>query len=705
MHYYIPIMTSIENSTIAQLREFAKAKNLPIKGLTVMKKSDIVKAIQDALAGKEVAKPDYANQKKYSKTNYERAEIARLRTRIQDGQAPRKSTLDKYAITIDQVNLWRAEKGLEPIAMPTPLLSIPRAKAIKAIENQNRAEMEAANQLAESAKSMFEAKELAVAAAKKINNEKLETIVNLQFGKLSLDDIANFFRLKTTYNPEGRTINTVESYVKRMRHLFEKVLECPNNVLECLNNKEIVEKIKAKYPNPNTRNSYIKVLSILFREFPGIQNHISKEVVEAVQLEFVDSKNKAEARNVSKVNNEIEPFPVIKQKLLDAFPKNSKEHLIAEMYDQFNARDDFGDVILISDLDGVKSADQNYMVYANPVVLVLQVYKTDKRYGKIVLPATDSKIYDILKAQGKKVGDLLISKDNGKMYNDKGALSSIISRMLQKAGVDRFGDKQAINLLRAAKKTELLSQPGLSAEDYELIARNAMHSPLMQLKYMRKIRAELMAAPKDEDAEKPVAEPVAEPAAEPVEESTKKTTKKSKTPTASWKDRKDTPQLKRLNEKRQKKQSQQQNKTAETEETPPEPIPEPEEPKQTRYSLRGRSKDAKKEIGGDYNSEGEDILNLQPLDGIIEIPNVIALNKNSNHIMMVSEKGAGKSRIKPMLSPVLVDNSELSNQVRSLLQHQLFTPQDYNTIQNGKSFLSKTITKLKEKSQASTGVS
>lgn len=673
----------IENFTVAQLREYAKTKNLPIKGISVLKKADLLQAIQDALAGrKPTAKPDYTHQKKYSTTHYEQAEISRLRTRVQEGQTPRKSTLDKYNITIDQVNLWRAEKNLEPIAMPTPLLSIPRAKAIKAIENQNRAEMQVANQLAESAKTMFEAKETAVAAAKKINNEKLETIVNLKFGKLSLDDIANFFRLKTTYNPEGRSINTVDSYVGRMRFLFEKVLGCSNNVLECLNKKDIVDKIIKKYPNPNTRHSYIKVLSILFREFPGIQQHINKEVVDAVQAEFSSSKNKAEARNVSKVNNEVEPFPVIKEKILAAFPKNSKEHLLAELYDQFNARDDFGNVILIEDASQVKRKKQNYMIYKNPVVLILQVYKTAHRYGKVVLPATNSKIYDILKAQGKKTGDLLIGMDKtGEMYNDKGALSSIVSRMLTTAGVKRFGDRQAINLLRAAKKTELLNQPNLTPEDYELIANNAMHSPLMQLKYMRKIRKELMTdpAPDDDAQESPYVE-------DPIE--VKEPKRVSKKKLADQEEFDPTP-------KSSKKSSKKPAVAAKKPETPPLR----EEPKQTRYNLRGKKQDSKKELGGGYISSDEEvagILNLRPPHGSGD-PVLLTTNDRVNNMLHSKpEVDIGSLTFKPGDSSILKPGTTLVRQVNGIIQDTAFKPQKIGTLQRGH-ILSKTVSKLKDK--------
>jgi hypothetical protein len=160
--------------------------------------------------------------------------------------------------------------------------------------------------------------------------------------------------------------------------------------------------------------------------------------------------------------------------------------LLINLYDDFNARDDFGDVILIGDEQDAIDPNQNYMVYQKPVKLILRVYKTDKKYGEIKLDAgPKSRIYDILKAQKKQVGDLLVSKPNGRQYGRAGALSSIVSQMLDKAGVNRFGQKQAINLLRAAKKTQLLSQ-ARTPEERALIAARAMHSPLMQLSYMRK---------------------------------------------------------------------------------------------------------------------------------------------------------------------------------------------------------------------------
>jgi hypothetical protein len=127
-----------------------------------------------------------------------------------------------------------------------------------------------------------------------------------------------------------------------------------------------------------------------------------------------------------------------------------------------------------------------------------------------------------LKAQKKRIGDLLISKPNGKIYGQAGALSSIISNMLDKANVNRFGQKQAINLLRSAKKTQLLSE-AKTAEDRALIAKNAMHSPLMQLAYMRKLEKQPVVDTKV-DSKKPEPEE-----SEPVTQIVKKAPAKRKT--------------------------------------------------------------------------------------------------------------------------------------------------------------------------------
>jgi hypothetical protein len=526
----------MESMTIKDVQNYAKKMQV-FQGLSKLSKEKLIDEIIAKLSSDETPTPKevedawkkeerFASQKKYYTENKNKVAIHRLMLRVKAGSKPYKTKIDELGVTPTQVNLWRAEAGLEPITFSTDfaVAGIPRAKAILAVENQDKAEIEAAKRLEKSAKDIYEAKTNAVAVSKKVNEKKIHETVNLGFNKLSMAEIQAFFEAKSDEDPKARSIGTVNKYVRDLTNLFRDLTSCTfnENILPCIN-KDLIKAIDAKYDNPNTLNSKYKALSTLLREFPGIKKHIADDVFNAIQRRFNETKVAAEAKNTAKVDLDHESFAAVKEKVLKTFKQNSLQDLLINLYDEFNARDDFGDVILIADEKDAVDQNQNYMIYKKPVRLILRVYKTDKKYGEIKLDASpNSRIYDILKAQKKRIGDLLISKPNGKIYGQAGALSSIISNMLDKANVNRFGQKQAINLLRSAKKTQLLSE-AKTAEDRALIAKNAMHSPLMQLAYMRKLEKQPVVDTKV-DSKKPEPEE-----SEPVTQIVKKAPAKRKT--------------------------------------------------------------------------------------------------------------------------------------------------------------------------------
>lgn len=525
----------MESMTIDDIKKYAKRMKI-YEDMSKMRKSDIIENVAQKLKYVDIDEEDkkdpFASQKKYYTENKNKVAIHRLMLRVKAGSKPYKTKIDELGVTPAQVNLWRVEAGLEPISFSTDfaVAGIPRAKAILAVENQDKAEIEAAKRLEKAAKDIHEAKEKAVAVSKKVNEKKIHETVNLGFNKLSMAEIQAFFEAKSDEDPKARSIGTVNKYVRDLTNLFRDLTSCKfnENILPCIN-KDLIKAIDAKYDNPNTLNSKYKALSTLLREFPGIKKHIADDVFNAIQRRFNETKVAAEAKNTAKVDLDHESFAAVKEKVLKTFKQNSLQDLLINLYDEFNARDDFGDVILIADEKDAVDQNQNYMIYKKPVRLILRVYKTDKKYGEIKLDASaNSRIYDILKAQKKRIGDLLISKPNGKIYGQAGALSSIISNMLDKADVNRFGQKQAINLLRSAKKTQLLSE-AKTAEDRALIAKNAMHSPLMQLAYMRKLEKQPVADVKA-DVKKPEpeeSEPVVKLVKKaPAKRKTTKTTKK-----------------------------------------------------------------------------------------------------------------------------------------------------------------------------------
>jgi hypothetical protein len=439
----------------------------------------------------------FASQKKYKEAHKDEYALIQVMYRIGEGVIPREETMKAYNLTMQDVNDIRIEKGLEPILIDTKLPKIKRAKAILARKAQIQEDINKANEIKEATKDIVEAKQKAIQEAVQVNNEKVDTIKTMDYKTLNLDTIRDYFIKLAELKPEARGVFTTNRYMDMLRLIFAEIGNCPEkktkkgfepkgDIIPCIT-KKLLKQISDKYENPGTRKGYYQALSVLVREFPGLKDKLKPGVFDAIQKAYNDSKELADAKRALNPTKEIDSFQEMKKKILATFKPDSVEALLIELYDEFNTRDDFGDVKLIASEKEVTDNKQNYMILKPKVRFILQMYKTDKRYGKIELDAENTKIYDILMKQGKKVGDYLITRKDGKIYTN-GILSGVISRMMTKAGIPRNNNDGAILLLRAAKKTELLTKvQNQSPEEYARIARNAQHSPLLQLQYLRKI--------------------------------------------------------------------------------------------------------------------------------------------------------------------------------------------------------------------------
>jgi uncharacterized protein YbaA (DUF1428 family) len=226
-------------------------------------------------------------QEKYRLANKDSVNLTKLIGRIKTGSIPTQKTMEKYNITIADVNIWRAMKDLDPITKD-PVLEIPRAKAILARTKQIDREIKAVNEIEQAANDLTEAKETAIIAAIKANNNKLATIQNMDYTKLSLDDVITYFQSLAISNPQLRSPQTVEKYMSQLKFIFREIAKCPEkntdksatpigNIIPCIT-ANLIAKLKERYKNPGTLNNYLVALSILTREYPNLQSKIPKAV-------------------------------------------------------------------------------------------------------------------------------------------------------------------------------------------------------------------------------------------------------------------------------------------------------------------------------------------------------------------------------------------------------------------------------------------
>jgi hypothetical protein len=164
----------------------------------------------------------------------------------------------------------------------------------------------------------------------------------------------------------------------------------------------------------------------------------------------------------------------------------SKEHLLLAMYVlEPPKRQDYGDVLIITD-SSVKVANpkQNYVLLATTsenkpkATLFMRSYKTDKKYGELVLDL-DNKLAKVIAAsillQPRKY---LFESRGGKPYTDT-AFAKFTSRTFEKL----FKKGVTVNTLRHSIIKHYYENPTTSHKDRVELSRRMCHSIDMQSAY------------------------------------------------------------------------------------------------------------------------------------------------------------------------------------------------------------------------------
>lgn len=397
---------------------------------------------------------------------------------IKKGVNIRKSTLDKYKISVDDYNNMRINEGLNKVefATPVPMSDNP---IVDAARKQHDMDL---------IKSRNDKLEEGIKKAKQVNRELskeyTETMVDGRFDydTLNLETAISFIHELKDIN-----ITTKKRHGNNLRRLLLDSKLCKthsDNIIPCLKKSDTIIKkyIYKRFDNPNTRLGYIKAVNKIINEYPLLKKRIPDKVIKWLNNEFDKLSTLAKAQRAANVGMEIPSFTKMREKIESTFPENSTERLIFELYDEFPARDDFGDVKLIKRVKDATDKNQNYLVMRKQPIFILRVFKTDSKYPEIKHKFSEN-IYDMLIAQGKKAGDYMITNKKGNIYKD-GILSGMISNMLKKAGIDRKGQRGAINIFRKSKLTELTKNA--SPWERVRIATMAAHSPATTLTYIRK---------------------------------------------------------------------------------------------------------------------------------------------------------------------------------------------------------------------------
>ena len=164
----------------------------------------------------------------------------------------------------------------------------------------------------------------------------------------------------------------------------------------------------------------------------------------------------------------------------DRFGKESKEYLLASLYDEMTLRDDFHLKIVETLKEADADLNEQYIIVPKAktaaVTIIINKYKTDAKYGqineKLSMPLSKM-IRAYITANSIALNDYLFGKSasNG----------TFVSNMNKEAGLTGY----TITTYRNMKASEIQYK---SNEERVLLAQKMKHSPLMSLKYVRLIK-------------------------------------------------------------------------------------------------------------------------------------------------------------------------------------------------------------------------
>lgn len=261
-----------------------------------------------------------------------------------------------------------------------------------------------------------------------------------------------------------------------------------SNLVKRLNKPDkVIEDMKRWFTNPHSYKVHIMSILKLVSDNESIFPKISNKVFEKYKGEFREATLGEQAYQAQKTIDKKEavlPFQEVYNKVRQTFPKFSNERLVIELYKEVPSRDDFGNVKIVKTMKQAKEANQNYLLDNNKQsrpLLLLNDFKTDDKYDTIKTFLRPS-IKSIIRGMGKRPGDYLIAKPNGKPYSG-GKLSGFIGSMLKKAGIKTSG--KSVLYLRQSKLNELLEDKDLTVKDRIKIAKQAGHNPMTTLNYKR----------------------------------------------------------------------------------------------------------------------------------------------------------------------------------------------------------------------------
>jgi hypothetical protein len=272
--------------------------------------------------------------------------------------------------------------------------------------------------------------------------------------------------------------------------------------IKIFNNTDVIFTHLDEYPNISTKKSLLTAIVVALQSQPKI----NKKLIEKYQEEmmkylnqeqsqvFKQEKSDKQQKNwitmqdfvetINKVHKEIKEKKIMKKKELNNTEYQLlQDYIILRLYHEYPLRNDVASLHVINDEKKLEE-NKNYLVVGDKYKIILQQYKTFKRYGK--------KEYILDKNLQRLVSKLLKHNTSGFLLLNKNRKSKLtrnnLTLHLNRIFIKYTGKKIGSSLLRHIHSSELnKDKPTLQQqqENENNIQNKFLHSGMMNQLYRK----------------------------------------------------------------------------------------------------------------------------------------------------------------------------------------------------------------------------
>jgi hypothetical protein len=270
--------------------------------------------------------------------------------------------------------------------------------------------------------------------------------------------------------------NTLKKYICDMKRIFKTsgITSFTGSLDVFLVIKESLE--NSRYSLSTIKGSFQSILVFITNSKIVIDSKIVAKYDRCHKVFIIKCEDQTEKRKSEKEHAVI-PFTEYKRRILEFFGADSKEYLIASLYNELTARDDFGCIRILRIIPYDNGSDNILFIdhRKEKCHITLNNYKTSNIYGKII------------RRLSPELCSLIVSYTDrnrlmGFLFPEEieSGLGAFITDMNKKVGVD-----SGINGIRHMVVSEFLQKPDLTPEMRLKFSADCMHSESTQQKYRR----------------------------------------------------------------------------------------------------------------------------------------------------------------------------------------------------------------------------